>query len=75
MLLQVFTNSVFYNSFSNQDASSLIGAHIALLFFPIGIFGDRPIRSRGQDAQLTEVHELSFNDYLLSSLNHFDCFE
>jgi hypothetical protein len=62
MLLQVFTNSVFYNSFFFYLASSLIGAHIALLFFPTGVFGDRPNRSRGQDAQLTEVHELSFND-------------
>ena len=75
MLLQFFENLVFYNTFSNQDTSSVIGTHMINLFFPIGIFGDRPNRAPSHDAQLTEVHELAFNDYLSSSLSIFDCFE
>jgi hypothetical protein len=45
------------------------------VFSPTGVFGDRLYGAAGQEAELTEVHKVSFSDYLLSSVNHFDCFE
>ena len=41
----------------------------------MGVFGDRLNRAPGHDAEVAEVQKVSFSDYLLASVNPFDCFE
>jgi hypothetical protein len=62
VLLHVFDSVVSRNTISNQDASSLIGAHIDPLFCPVGVFGDSLNRAAGH-VHLTELQKLAFSDY------------
>ena len=75
MFLQFSDGLVFCKTISNQEASSLIGAHIDPFVLSFGIFGERLNGVPGHDAQLTELYKVCFSDYLLESANHFDCFE
>jgi len=63
VLLHVSDSLIFCNTISNQDASSLISAHIDPLFCPVGVFVDRLNRAAGHDAQLTELQKLASSDY------------
>jgi len=63
VLLHVFDSGVSCNIISNQDVSSLIGAHIDPLFCPVGVFVDRLNGAAGHDTQLTELQKLAFSDY------------
>jgi len=62
VFLQFSDSLVFSNTISNQEASSLIGAHIDPFVLSFGVFDDRLNRAAVHDAQLTEVQRVSFID-------------
>jgi hypothetical protein len=72
VLSHLFGSLVFFNTISNQGASSFICAHIDTFFSPIGVFVDQLNRAPGHDIQLTGVQKVSFKNYPLASANHFD---